>query len=85
MDTIKAAKETFYNIIVKCMTDRDLLFSLNNVLYKLLRMNDMTTQDLLKDIFEAISHSTLKLFKEIIREFEKLIDLKKKKKIIKFF
>lgn len=85
IETIKAAKETFYSIIVKCMSDPDLFFSLNNALYKLLNMNDMTTKDLVKDIFEAISRSSLKLSKEIIREFEQLINSKKKKKSIKFF
>lgn len=78
MDTIETAKEVFYSIIVKCMSDSDLFFSLNYALYGLFQFNNVTTKGLVKDIFEAISRSSLKLSKEIIREFEKLIDLEKK-------
>lgn len=85
MNTIEAAKEALYSIIVKCISDSNLFFSLNYVLYGLSVFNDTTTKDLVKDIFGAVSRSTLKLSKEIIREFEELINLEKKEEDYQVF
>lgn len=85
IDTVEAAKEAFYNIIIKCISDPDLFFNLNYALYGMSDFDNTPIKELVKDIFGTIFRSSLKLSKEVIREFEKLIDLEKREEDYQIF